>query len=117
MNIEDLRLYCLSKKESSEGFPFGEDVLVFKVAGKMFALTSLSSPDFRVNLKCEPEKAIELREEYDCVIPGYHMSKKLWNTVIIDGSIPDALLEKWIDHSYDEVVKTLPKKLQKLLNS
>ncbi|MBL0339711.1 MAG: MmcQ/YjbR family DNA-binding protein [Bacteroidetes bacterium] len=111
MNIEELRSYCLSKKGVTESFPFDEDTLVFKVMGKMFCLTSISEPD-SINLKCEPEKAIELREQYPCVQPGYHMNKKMWNTVEIDGSISKKLLKDWIDHSYNEVVAGLPKKLQ-----
>ena len=111
MNIEEIRVYCLSRKETTEGFPFGEDTLVFKVKGKMFALMNLEGV-LRMNLKCDPEEAIRLREEYDAVIPGYHMNKKLWNTVIIDGSITDQLLIKWIDDSYRLVVSKLPKKDQ-----
>ena len=111
MNIEELRSYCLSKKGVTESLPFDEDTLVFKVMGKMFCLTSLSELD-SINLKCEPEKAIELREQYTCVQPGYHMNKKMWNTVEIDGSISKKLLKDWIDHSYNEVVAGLPKKLQ-----
>jgi len=86
MNIEEIRIYCLSKKQTTEGFPFGDDTLVFKVKGKMFALMNLEE-DLRMNLKCDPEEAIRLREKHDAVIPGYHMNKKLWNTVIADGSI------------------------------
>ena len=82
---------------------------MFKVMGKMFCLTSLSEPN-RINLKCDPEKAVDLRERYECVIPGFHMNKKMWNTVIIDGSVSKKLLQEWIDHSWDEVVKGLPKK-------
>lgn len=111
MNIEEIRAYCLNFHDTTESFPFDEDTLVFKVSGKMFCLTSLSEPD-RMNLKCDPEKAIELREQYPCVIPGYHMSKKMWNTVIIDGSVSKKMLQSWIKHSFDEVVKGLPKKLQ-----
>ncbi|MBL7915887.1 MAG: MmcQ/YjbR family DNA-binding protein [Bacteroidia bacterium] len=111
MNIEEIRAYCLKFHDTTESFPFDEDVLAFKVSGKIFCLTSLSEPD-RMNLKCEPEKAIELREQYPCVIPGYHMSKKMWNTVIIDGSVSKKMLQSWIKHSFDEVVKGLPKKLQ-----
>jgi predicted DNA-binding protein (MmcQ/YjbR family) len=99
MNIEILREYCLNKPDVTEGFPFGEDTLVFKVQGKMFALFNLEG-DLTVNLKCDPVYAIELREKYPAVIPGYHMNKKYWNTVIIDGSIPDSELFKWIDLSY-----------------
>jgi predicted DNA-binding protein (MmcQ/YjbR family) len=111
MNIEEIRAYCLKFYDTTESFPFDEDVLVFKVSGKIFCLTSLSEPD-RMNLKCDPEKAIELREQYPCVIPGYHMNKKMWNTVIIDGSVSKKILQSWIKHSFDEVVKGLPKKLQ-----
>jgi predicted DNA-binding protein (MmcQ/YjbR family) len=111
MNIEIFREYCLSLKGVTESFPFGEDTLVFKVMGKMFALTGLDE-SFRINLKCDPEKAIELRERYSAVIPGYHMSKKHWNTIIIDGSVPDEILFGWIDHSYNLIVESLPKKLK-----
>ena len=116
MNIEDLREYCLSKKGTTDAFPFDEDILVFKVMGKMFCLTSLSEPD-SINLKCDPEKAIELREQYPSVQPGYHMSKKMWNTVVIDGSVSKKLLKEWIDHSYDQVVAGLTKKIKAELTS
>ncbi len=115
MNIEELREYCLSKKGTDEAFPFDEVTLVFKVMGKMFALTSLDK-DFSVNLKCDPETAIALREEYSTVIAGYHMSKKHWNTIYIDGSIPQNLIMQWIDDSYNLVVKSLTKKVQQELN-
>jgi predicted DNA-binding protein (MmcQ/YjbR family) len=108
MNIEEFRAYCLLKKGVTEGFPFDNDTLVFKVMDKMFALTGLSG-EFSLNLKCDPEKAIELREEYPSVIPGYHMNKQHWNTIDVDGSIEDDLLKEWIDHSYDLVVASLPK--------
>lgn len=114
MNIEEIRDYCLAKKYTEESFPFDEDTLVFKVLDKMFLLISLSAPD-SINLKCDPEHAIELRERYQEVQPGYHMNKKFWNTVIINGSIPKSELIKMIDHSYDEVVKKLPKKSQALI--
>ena len=117
MNIEEFRNYCLSKKGVSEDFPFDETTLVFKVMDKMFALTDIED-DFRINIKCDPEKAIELREEYpESVIPGYHMSKKHWNTVIIDGRVPDKLIYKWIDHSYDLIVSKLPKIKRKELEN
>ncbi len=109
MNIEFIREYCLNKKSTTESFPFDEDTLVFKVMGKMFCLTSLSEPN-SINLKCDPEKAIALREEYSSVLPGYHMNKSMWNTVILDGTVSNQLICEWIDHSYDEVVKKLPKK-------
>jgi predicted DNA-binding protein (MmcQ/YjbR family) len=115
MNIESIREYCLSKPEVTESFPFGETTLVFKVLGKMFALMNLDSEP-RVNLKCNPEKAIELREEYSAVLPGYHMNKQHWNTVLIDGSVSDTIIKEWIDHSYAEVVKSLPKKLRNNVN-
>ncbi len=111
MNIEDFHQYCLSKKGVEETFPFDEVTLVFKVMGKMFALTGLDAAEFTVNLKCDPEWAIELREEYpEDVLQGWHMSKKHWNTVHFEGGLDDAFLKKLIDHSYDLVVKGLPKK-------
>jgi len=115
MNIEDFREYCLQKAMVTEEFPFDETTLVFKVVGKMFALTGLEE-DFYINLKCDPEKAIQLREEYTCVLPGYHMSKKHWNTVQVDGSIKDEILLGWIDDSYNLVVKGLPKKVRDQLD-
>ncbi|MCB2221256.1 MAG: MmcQ/YjbR family DNA-binding protein [Bacteroidetes bacterium] len=114
MNIELFREYCLSLKGVTESFPFGEDTLVFKVMGKMFALNGLGE-SFRINLKCDPEWALELRERYPAVLPGYHMNKKHWNTVIVDGSISDEKLYTWIDHSYDLIVKSLPQKLKNKL--
>jgi predicted DNA-binding protein (MmcQ/YjbR family) len=114
MNIEELRTYCLSKKGTTESFPFDEDTLVFKVMGKMFCLVSLSEPD-SINLKCDPELAIELREKYNAVTPGYHMNKKMWNTVVMDHSVSKKLLCQWIDHSYDEVVKKLTKAERKVV--
>ncbi len=108
MNIESLREYCVLKPETTECFPFDNVTMVFKVAGKMFALTSLEGYLF-VNLKCDPELAIDLREKYAAVLPGYHMDKKHWNTIIIDGSLPDKLIMEWIDHSYWLVVSKLPK--------
>lgn len=102
MNIETLREYCISKDDVTEGFPFGEDTLVFKVKGKIFALANLND-DLSVNLKCDPSFAIELREKYNSVSPGYHMNKKHWNTVLLDGSVPDMEVFSWIDHSYSLV--------------
>jgi predicted DNA-binding protein (MmcQ/YjbR family) len=116
MNIEEFREYCLAKKGVTECFPFDENTLVFKVMGKMFALTDLVDA-FSLNLKCDPEKALELRERYSCVTPGYHMNKKMWNTVMMDDSISDTLLKQWIDHSYEEVVKKLTKAEQKTLSN
>jgi predicted DNA-binding protein (MmcQ/YjbR family) len=109
MNIESLREYCLKKPETTESFPFGEDTLVFKVAGKIFLLAGLDEIPLRINLKCDPEKAIELREKYDSVLPGYHMNKTYWNTIIADGSFPRKELMEWIDDSYTLVVNSLKK--------
>ncbi len=118
MNIEEFRDYCLLKKGVEETFPFGEETLVFKVMGKMFALTGLETNPAAANLKCDPERAIELREEYDGLIrPGYHMSKVHWNTVELERNIPQKLVLQLIDHSYDLVVKSLTKKLQAELSS
>jgi len=111
MNIEVLRNHCIKKKSVKETFPFGEDTLVFKVLDKAFALISLSDPH-SVNLKCDPERAVELRERYECVQPGYHMNKKHWNTVSFDNSVSDAVILEWVDHSYEMVVKGMNKKLQ-----
>ena len=103
MDIESLREYCISKNNSTESFPFGDDTLVFKTDRKIFALVNLDG-DLSINLKCEPAFAIELRERYPSVIPGYHMNKRHWNTILIDGSIPDNEILKWIAHSYDLVI-------------
>jgi predicted DNA-binding protein (MmcQ/YjbR family) len=115
MNIEQIREYCLKKKGVTEEFPFDEETLVFKVAGKIFLLASLESIPLQINLKCDPEKAIELREEYESVQPGYHMNKKHWNTIIIDGSVPAKLVFEWINDSYNLVVAGLKKSYVKLL--
>lgn len=111
MNIEELREYCLMKKGVTESFPFDKTTLVFKVMNKIFALTDLED-NLGVNLKCDPEKAIDLRERHPEVIPGYHMNKKHWNTINIGGSLSDTLIKEWIDHSYDLVVSSLPKNLR-----
>ena len=109
MNIEDFREYCLSKKGVSEELPFGPETLVFKVMNKIFAITSIDN-FVSINLKCDPEVALLIREKYDSVTPGFHMNKKHWNTILINGSISDLLLLKWIDHSYNLVVNSLTKK-------
>ncbi len=114
MNIEEIREYCLKKQGVADGFPFDEVTLVFKVAGKMFALANLDG-ELSINLKCNPEKAIELREQYPSVIPGYHMNKVHWNTIIMDGSISDKLVKEWIDHSYELVKSSLPLKIRQTL--
>jgi predicted DNA-binding protein (MmcQ/YjbR family) len=111
MNIEELREYCLAKKGVTESFPFDETTLVFKVAGKMFCLTDLVD-DFAVALKNDPEKNMELREQFPAVRPGYHMNKQHWNTVQIDGSISDKMLKQLIDESYGLIVAKLPKRVK-----
>ncbi|MCT4581778.1 MAG: MmcQ/YjbR family DNA-binding protein [Flavobacteriales bacterium] len=114
MNIEEFRSYCLSLKGTSEALPFDHKTLVFKVMGKMFALTNLETFE-SINIKCDPEYAIELRETYEAVNPGYHMSKKHWNTITLDYSIDDNLLYEWIKDSYDLVVAKLTKKQKEAL--
>ena len=116
MDIEFYREYCLSKPGVTESYPFDNQTLVFKVLGKMFALTDVDGFE-GVNLKCDPEKAIELRERYEAVQPGYHMSKRHWNTVKMDGTIPDKLFLEWIDHSYELIVQSLPKRDRKSLEA
>jgi predicted DNA-binding protein (MmcQ/YjbR family) len=115
MNLDAIREYCLSKPASEETLPFGPDVLVFKVAGKMFLLVPLDTEDLQFNAKCDPEEVEELRERYPCVQPGYHMNKKHWNTITVDGSVSSAQLKKWIDQSYELVVNSLPVKTKEKL--
>jgi predicted DNA-binding protein (MmcQ/YjbR family) len=116
MNIEEFREYCIQKKGVTESFPFNETVLVFK-AIKMFALTDIDK-EFRISLKCDPERAIKLREEYpDHIFPGYHLNKKLWNTINMEGKVPDKLILELIDHSYDLIVSSLSKKQLKELEN
>lgn len=115
MDIQGFYDYCLSKKGVTEHFPFDEDTLVFKVGGKMFALSSLSQwekGEPSVNLKCDPERTVALRAEYEAVQPGYHMSKIHWNTIAINGDVPVTLLRELIDHSYELIFKSLTKKVQ-----
>ena len=113
MDIEQLQEYCLSKPGVEETLPFGPDTLVYKVAGKAFLLTSLNNEEgLSFNVKCDPDLALELREQYDSVRPGYHMNKKHWNTIVADGSVSNKQLKEWIDHSYELVIKGLPKKLR-----
>ncbi|QXP51507.1 MmcQ/YjbR family DNA-binding protein [Cellulophaga sp. HaHa_2_95] len=117
MNIEVFREYCMAKKGVTEEFPFDEDTLVFKVMGKMFALSSLKRLPAQANLKCDPDRALELREEYDgTIIPGYHMSKIHWNTLLLE-RVPPKLTIELIDHSYDLVVAKFTKKLKQALDS
>ncbi|OJU53657.1 MAG: cytoplasmic protein [Bacteroidales bacterium 45-6] len=114
MNVEEVMEYCLSVKGASECIPFDETVLVFKVMDKMFAYMSIEASDdgFRINLKCEPEKAIELRERFNGIVPGYHANKKYWNTIYLDSDVPDEELKALVHHSVDEVIKKLPRKKQ-----
>jgi predicted DNA-binding protein (MmcQ/YjbR family) len=109
MDLAQFREYCLTMPGAAESAPFGEDVLVFKVAGKIFALTPLDEVPATANLKCDPDLALELRDRYEQVRPGYHMNKKHWNTVEIDTGLADAELRQMIDHSYELVVKGLPR--------
>ena len=109
MNVEQIREYCLSKKGVTEDFPFDEVTLVLQVMGKMFALVSLEEIPLRLNLKCEPEQAVELTEKYESVLPGYHMNKKHWNSIIVDGSIHSNEIKNWMDDSYKLVVQGLKK--------
>ncbi len=116
MHIEEFREYCLSKKGVEEGFPFGPDTLVFKVMGKLFALTGLDAEELKVNLKCNPDYAVELRGMYDDVIPGWHMNKKHWNTVYFERGLDNVFLKTLIDHSYNLVAESLTKKLKEELS-
>ncbi|MFT3751598.1 MAG: MmcQ/YjbR family DNA-binding protein [Paludibacter sp.] len=115
MNIEELRDYCLSLKGSTEEFPFDEVTLVLKVQGKMFALIPLNNPETQISLKCDPERAITLRDEYEAIVPAWHFNKKHWNTIKIIPSLPKSLLTELINHSYELVVSGLPKKLREEL--
>ncbi|AOW20501.1 MmcQ/YjbR family DNA-binding protein [Urechidicola croceus] len=117
MNIEEFRDYCLSKKGVTESFPFDDKTLVFKLMGKMFALVGLEKIPFAVNLKCDPERSIELREEYEGTIkPGFHMNKKHWNTVESNGKVSDKLFLELVDHSYDLIFNNLSKQNKILFN-
>jgi predicted DNA-binding protein (MmcQ/YjbR family) len=112
MDATGLRSLCLGFNGTSEEFPFGAEVSVFKVGGKMFALSMLRRTPLEVNLKCEPELAVDLRTTYEAVRPGWHMNKRHWNTVTLDGSLPDGLVRDMVEDSYDLVVATLPKRVQ-----
>jgi predicted DNA-binding protein (MmcQ/YjbR family) len=117
MDVESFRTYCLSKKGVTETFPFDEVTLCLKVAGKIFALTGLDNERFTVNLKCDPDYALELRERHPEIQPGWHMNKKHWNTVDFEGSLDGALLRQLVDHSYEQVVKSLKKAERDLLSA
>jgi predicted DNA-binding protein (MmcQ/YjbR family) len=113
MDIETLREYCLGKPGVEETLPFGPNTLVYKVTGKIFLITGLSEEKLSFNVKCDPDLAIELREQYDCVQPGYHMNKKHWNTIVVDGSVPNKKLKEWIDHSYQLIAYKAPQIVKK----
>ena len=112
MNIESLREYCLSKPGAEETLPFGPDVIVFKIGGKAFLLLPLDTEQLQFNVKCDPGLAVELREQFACVLPGYHMNKKHWNTIVVDGSVSSKQLKDWIDHSFDLIVSKSAKSRQ-----
>jgi predicted DNA-binding protein (MmcQ/YjbR family) len=117
MNVEEIRKYCISKPAVSEGFPFNDTALVFKVAGKMFALLDLSEDSRGITLKCDPELAIELRGRHPELTPAWHFNKQHWNGVDLQGSISNSQLKEWIDHSYTIVVASLPKSKRESLKS
>ncbi len=112
MDVESLREYCLRKNGTQEDFPFGEETLVFKVKGKIYLIVRLDQSPLQFNAKCDPDRAIELREAHDAIEPGYHMNKKHWNTVIVDGRLGEKLLREIIDESYALVVQSLPRRDQ-----
>ncbi len=113
MDLADVCAHCLSLPQVEETTPFGPDVLVYKVAGKMFALAIPDEFPARINLKCDPDRAMELRDQHESIIPGYHMNKKHWNTLILDGSLPSKLVRELIEHSYQLVVASLPARTRK----
>ena len=115
VTADELRRWCLKRPGASEEFPFGAETSVFKVAGKMFALSALSAPELRVSVKCEPELAHALRASYPAIQPGYHLNKRHWNTVALDGSLSDELVLSMLEDSYDLVVAGLPKRTQEAL--
>jgi len=112
MHIDELVEYGLSKPGTEETFPFDEVTLVIKVMGKMYLLIPTDQEEMRINLKCDPDRAVQLRESNESIIPGFHMNKKHWNTIILDGSLSNDFIKELIDHSYDLVVKSLTKKLK-----
>ena len=115
-SVDEARSYLLQKPQVTEETPFGPDILVYKIHGKMFATLGFDKEQGRMNLKCDPDRALELRDEYTAIIPGYHMNKKHWNTLQFDGSLPPTLITELIDHSYKRVVASLPKKMQNQIN-
>ena len=117
MNLEDIREYCIRKKGVTESFPFDDQTLVFKVMGKIFLITNINEVEISVNLKCDPEFALQLREKYKSVLPGFHMNKKYWNTVEYSNEFSDQEFYSMIDHSYHQVVKGMPGKKQQELEN
>ncbi|HEY9043381.1 MAG TPA: MmcQ/YjbR family DNA-binding protein [Rheinheimera sp.] len=109
MNFQDCREHCLMQQQSSEDFPFGPDIYVYKVVGKIFAILSETAGGARVNLKCDPQEALMLRDIFPAITPGYHMNKQHWNTLLLDGSVPENEVKRQIEHSYQLVVKSLPR--------
>lgn len=116
-NLNTLKAYCLAKPGSSAGYPFGEGALVFKVLDRMFCLISEDADPLQMNLKCDPDDALALRNQYEAILPGYHMNKKHWNTLVLDGSLPQRLVNELIDHSYDLVVKKMSQAQQRRLRA
>lgn len=116
MNLEAFRKYCLQKRHVEESLPFDDSTLVFKLNNKIFALLSLKEESNSCNLKCDPERAIELREEYSGIVPGFHMNKKHWNTVAFNGDVSDQLILDLVDHSYELILHSFSKKIQEELN-
>ena len=112
MNIEELREYCLSLKDATEDMPFEDEYLMFRVFNKWFAVVPLNDPELNICVKCNPVKAVELREQYNCVYPAWHFNKKYWNNIILNEDMDDETVKYWIRHSVEEVVKKLPKKVQ-----
>ena len=110
MNAEELRLYCLSKPDVEEGLPFGPETLVFKTGGKIFLLLSLDAQPLQFNVKCDPDRAVELRDQFDCIKPGYHMNKQHWNTIIVDNTLSTRQLKEQVDHSYELITSGKKKK-------
>ncbi|SFD38654.1 MmcQ/YjbR family DNA-binding protein [Flavobacterium phragmitis] len=113
MNIEELREYCLSIKDATEYMPFKDEYLIFRIFDKWFAVNPLNDPELKISVKCDPEKAIDLRDNYNCVKPAWHFNKKFWNSIVLNWDMNDETLKFWIKHSVEEVVKKLPKKIQK----
>ena len=115
MDAAELQSWCVQQAGAIEDFPFGPETSVFKVAGKMFALSALDHTPLKVSVKCEPELAVALRDSYPAIRPGYHLNKRHWNTITLDGSLPDQLVRDLIEDSYDLVVSALPKRVQEQL--